>query len=157
MRKITRVLVAVVTMSSLIVTPVLAAPSMNSIETKKKSAQQEVNSIQADLTKTLTKIDNIESKMIQKGEDIIQATEDLEKAQEKEKEQYKDMKLRIKAMYEEGNTTVITKIFESGSISEMLKQAEYVQTIHTYDRKQLEEYVKTKNQIAELKQVLKKT
>ena len=50
--------------------------------------------------------------------------------------------------------SALEKITESGSISELLTQAEYVQSVHNYDRKQLEEYVKTKEEIAVLKDKL---
>ena len=94
--------------------------------------------------------------MISKGEEITQATEDLAAAEEKEKEQYEAMKLRIKYMYEQGTNTAIEKVFSSGSISELLNQAEYVQNVHNYDRNQLDEYVATKEKIATLKDTLEK-
>ena len=39
-------------------------------------------------------------------------------------------------------------------IAEMLKKAEYVQAVHDKDRKCLEEYVETKEKIADLKESL---
>ena len=47
-------------------------------------------------------------------------------------------------MYENGTGSMLTKVFESGSIAEMLKKAEYVQAVHDKDRKCLEDYVETK-------------
>lgn len=52
------------------------------------------------------------------------------------------MKLRIKYMYEEGNTSALERIVASGSISEMLTQTEYVEKVHTYDRDKLREYAR---------------
>ena len=75
----------------------------------------------------------------------------MEAAQVKEAEQYEAMKYRIRYMYEDGGVAAIEKIFTSGSISEMLNQAEYIQEIDSYDRKMLDEYVQTKNNIADLK------
>mgnify|MGYP000178802666 FL=1 len=40
------------------------------------------------------------------------------------------------------------------SISELLNQADFVQSVHSYDRKMLQEYVDTKQQIADLKATL---
>ena len=57
------------------------------------------------------------------------------------------MKLRIKYMYEEGDGSAVERILSSGSIAEMLSQAEYVQKIHTYDRNMLDEYVETVNEV----------
>lgn len=152
MGKKTRVLASAVMMSTLICNSVFAAPDeVGNIKNKKQAVEAEVSSLQADLTAMMTKLDVLESDMITKGEQIAQANADLEAAQKKEEKQYADMKLRIKMMYENGSTTMITKIFESGSIVDMLKQAENVQTLHEYDRRKLDEYVETKEQVIGLK------
>ena len=157
MKKFTKILVSAITASSLIVSPVFAEPnSVDNLETQKKEAQQEVDTLQADLTKILTKINDIDAQMTTKGEEIIQAKSDLETAQEKEKKQYAEMKYRIKVMYENGTGAMLTKIFQSGSIAEMLKQAEYVQAVHDRDREYLEKYIETKNEVASLKSGLEK-
>ena len=87
---------------------------MDNLETQKKAAQQEVDTLQADLTKILTKINDIDAQMTTKGEEIIQAKSDLETAQEKEQKQYAEMKHRIKVMYENGTGAMLTKIFPIG-------------------------------------------
>ena len=157
MKRITKILVSAITASSLIVSPVFAEPSsVDNLETQKKAAQQEVDTLQADLTKILTKINDIDAQMTTKGEEIIQAKSDLETAQEKEQKQYAEMKHRIKVMYENGTGAMLTKIFQSGSIAEMLKQAEYVQAVHDKDREYLEKYIETKNEVASLKSSLEK-
>ena len=104
----------------------------------------------------MTKINDIDAQMTTKGEEIIQAKSDLETAQEKEQKQYAEMKHRIKVMYENGTGAMLTKIFQSGSIAEMLKQAEYVQAVHDKDREYLEKYIETKNEVASLKSSLEK-
>ena len=157
MKRITKILVSAITASSLIVSPVFAEPSsVDNLETQKKAVQQEVDTLQADLTKILTKINDIDAQMTTKGEEIIQAKSDLETAQEKEQKQYAEMKHRIKVMYENGTGAMLTKIFQSGSIAEMLKQAEYVQAVHDKDREYLEKYIETKNEVASLKSSLEK-
>ncbi len=154
MRKITKSLVALVTMCSIVAGPVFAAPSINSIKNDKKEAEAEMNSLQNELEETLADINRIETQMIEKGEAIIQATEDLEQAQVQSEEQYEAMKKRIVAMYESGDTSMIAMIFESGSFAEMLKAAENVQSIHEYDRRELQKYVETTQKVANLKETL---
>ena len=88
-----------------------------------------------------SRINNLEIELVKNGQAIIKNEEELKVAEEKEKKQYADMKVRIKAMYENGTGVMLQKVFESGSLTEMLKSAEHVQTIHEYDRKQLAEYV----------------
>lgn len=155
-RRYVRGLIASLVMSTFIATTVMAAPDTDAIQQQKDEAQSQVNSLQSQLTEVLGKINDLETKLISKGEEITQATEDLAAAEEKEKEQYEAMKLRIKYMYEQGTNTAIEKVFSSGSISELLNQAEYVQNVHNYDRNQLDEYVATKEKIATLKDTLEK-
>ena len=87
---------------------------------------------------------------------ITKAQGDLEVAQEKEKEQYAAMKKRIKYMYEAGNDSAFETLVTSEDFTDLLSKAEYVQNVHSYDRKQLQEYVETKQQISDLKDSLEK-
>ena len=80
----------------------------------------------------------------------------MEVAQEKEKEQYAAMKKRIKYMYEAGNDSAFETLVTSDDFTDLLSKAEYVQNVHSYDRKQLQEYVETKQQISDLKDSLEK-
>lgn len=136
---------------SLVVVPVFAAPSL---EEQKKTAENEVNSLQSQLTTLMSKMTELQNQLITKGEEITAAEEQLVEAQEKEKQQYEDMKLRIKYMYEEGDGSAVERILTSGSIAEMLSQAEYVKKIHSYDRDMLNTYVETVDEVKELKTTL---
>lgn len=150
-----RLITAVVT-SSMIVTPVLAAPSVDDLKKEKASKQNEVSSLQSQLTTLMGKVNTLESELIQTGEDITKAQSDLVVAQEKEKEQYAAMKKRIKYMYEAGNDSAFETLVTSDDFTDLLSKAEYVQNVHSYDRKQLQEYVETKQQISDLKDSLEK-
>lgn len=150
-----RLITAVVT-SSMIVTPVLAAPSVNDLKKEKASKQNEVSSLQSQLTTLMGKVNTLESELIQTGEDITKAQSDLVVAQKKEKEQYAAMKKRIKYMYEAGNDSAFETLVTSDDFTDLLSKAEYVQNVHSYDRKQLQEYVETKQQISDLKDSLEK-
>ena len=147
-------LLTAVAASSMIVTPVMAAPSVDDLESDKAAAQSEVSSLQAQLTDLLTKIGDLEADLISKGEEVIQAQEDLEEAEAKEKQQYEDMKLRIKYMYEQGGSSALETLIASESFSDFVNKAEYIQNVHTYDRQMLDEYVATTKQIEELKTTL---
>ena len=149
----TRLLTAVVA-SSMIVTPVFAAPSVDDLKENKAAKESEVSSLQEQLTDIMSKLGDLEESLIEKGEEITKAEEDLKEAQEKEQEQYEAMKKRIKFMYEEGDTTALETLVTAENFSDLVNKAEYVQNVHTYDRKQLEEYIETKQQIADLKTTL---
>lgn len=158
MKKFGTRLLSVAIASSLIVTPVMAAPTVDELNKEvsdlkenKAEKQSEVNSLQKELTDIMTKLGELEEDLVQKGEEILQAQDDLVAAEAKEREQYEAMKIRIKYMYEEGDTTALESLVTAENFSDLLNKAEYVQNVHTYDREQLKEYAETKQQIADLK------
>lgn len=154
-RKVHSMLLAAILTCSLVVTPVFAAPdNTSSLQDKKAAAQNEVSSLQSQLNTLMSKMNEIEGQLVTKGQEITKAQEDLVAAEELEAQQYEDMKLRIKYMYEEGDGSAVERILSSGSIAEVLSQAEYVQKIQTYDRDMLQEYAETVEQVENLKSTL---
>lgn len=154
MKKMRRVITAAVLVSSLLVTPVFAEPTVDDLKADKEAAQDEAASIQAELTELLDKLGRLEEDLIAKGEEITKAQDDLKASEEKEEQQYEAMKLRIKYMYENGDTDAIEALVSAENFSDLVNKAEYVQSVHSYDRKKLQEYIDTKNEIAELKATL---
>ena len=148
-----RLITAVVT-SSMIVTPVLAAPSVDDLKKEKAAKQSEVSSLQSQLTTLMGKVNTLESELIQTGEDITKAQGDLEVAQEKEKEQYAAMKKRIKYMYEDQSVSLAEVFLTSSDMSTMLNKAVYMQEVYNYDRNKLDEMAQTASEIKELKEKL---
>lgn len=146
LKKLTLLLLA----CSLTVGTVYATP----LEDEKDQAEKELKELQSELQSVMSEIYDIEAQMVEKGEQILQATEDLAAAEQKEQEQDEAMRLRIVAMYENGNSSMIEMVLKSKSIADMLVAAENVQTLHEYDRKQLENYIQTKEKIALLKETL---
>ena len=124
------------------------------LEDKVEQAEKEAEALQNELTSILEEINETEAQLVTKGEEIIQATADLEEAEQRELQQMEDMKYRIVAMYENGDSSMLEIIFESGSIAEMLTRAENIQAIHDYDRQALNEFIETKNKVASLKETL---
>ena len=99
-------------------------------------------------------MNNLESQISNKQEDIKTITSELESATERSEKQYEDMKARIQFMYERGNTSLLTTLLESKSLSDFLNRAEYVSNITAYDREQLNEYQQLQAKIAEKKEAL---
>lgn len=153
LKNVQRTMIALTLTCAMTVTPVLAAPeeSQSSLESQKAAAQSEANSLQSQLNSLIGKMNDLELQLIEKGQEIIQAEADLKEAEEKEKQQYEDLKLRIKYMYEEGEGSALERVLSSGSIAEVLTQAEYVQKVHTYDREQLAVYQDTVQEVKDLK------
>lgn len=155
MRKFKHVFVASVLASSLVVTPVFA-DDVSNLQNSKNAAQSEVDSLQSELQTLIEKMSKLEDDLVSTGQQITQAQDDLTVAEEKEHQQYEDMKKRIKYMYEAGNDSAFETLVTSEDFTDLLSKAEYVQNVHSYDRKQLQEYVETKQQISDLKDSLEK-
>lgn len=154
MRTFRKAFVTLLILVSVFASSVFAAPSVNELERQKKNAEKEVKSMQNELAEIMTSINEMEIKLISKGEEIIAATARLEEAEAKEKEQYDNMVKRIVTMYENGNSSALQLIFEAGSIAQMLQNMDNVQSIHEYDREQLRQYIQIKEEIATLKVTL---
>ncbi len=154
MKIIRKTLIVSLLVSSTIATSVFAAPSVNELKDGKAVAQQEMQELENQLDSLVKKINNLEIEMVETGKAVIEATEDLEQAEIKEKEQYEAAKRCIIAMYENGSNALMRSVFETGSIADMLKRAETVQAIHTYEKEQLQAYIETKQKVAELKMSL---
>lgn len=155
MIKFKQVFLASVLASSMVVTPVFA-DDVSNLQNSKNAAQSEVNSLQSELQTLIEKMSKLEDDLVSTGQQITQAQDDLTVAEEKEHQQYEDMKKRIKYMYEAGNDSAFETLVTSEDFTDLLSKAEYVQNVHSYDRKQLQEYVETKQQISDLKDSLEK-
>lgn len=155
MKRIVRSMAATLVTVSMISTTAFA-DDVDALHRQKDQAQKEVSALQSQLTETISQIMNLEEKLVETGEKIQEAQIDLQSARELEKQQYEDMKLRIKYIYEQGTSSDLEKIFTSKSIAEFLNRSEYVNNVHKYDRKKLQEYIDTKEEIANLKAKLEK-
>ena len=149
-KRLVTILMAAVLACGTIATPVMAT-NVDDLKKSKASKQSEVETLQTELNDLMTKMNDLETQLIEKGQEKTQAEADLKVAEEKEQEQYEDMKLRIKYMYEEGDNSALDRIMNSGDIADVLAQTEYVEKVHTYDRNMLEEYKETVQQVKDLK------
>ena len=154
MKKVYKVFVPLFVATSIFATSVFAAPSVRDLEKQKDKAEAEVKSLQEELTDIMTAINDTERKLVAKGEAIIEATEQLEEAKANEQKQHDDMMKRIVVMYENGSDNMLELILEAGSVADMLQRVENMQALHKYDRNELEKYIKTKEDIANLKVTL---
>ena len=139
-RRLIRTLITGTVVSSLIVAPVYAAPQdeVKSLESQKSQAEAQAASVNQDLVDLLVEYEALQQDMKNQEKKIDQAGKDLEDAEEKEKQQYEDMKLRIKYMYENGEGSFISVLVSATDFTDFVNKAEYVQKVNKYDRDMLE-------------------
>ena len=114
----------------------------------------EIEELDAEMVSLLTDINLIEEAIKIKDEEIAVTQADYDTAVAVKDEQYESMKVRIKFMYEQGEMSYIQLFMESLSVSDMVNKAEYVEKLYAYDRKLLEEYQATVEEVAALQDQL---
>lgn len=126
----------------------------NKLQKSKSDAQEYIQSVDKKLTNLATEMYKTNQKLSKTEDKISKTQKELNNAQVSINEQYEDMKLRIKYMYENGDTQMIDLIFNSKSITDFLNKAEYITELAQYDRDMLNKMKKTKEKIASAKSTL---
>ena len=129
--------------------------TLKELEGKKSDIAAYVKELDRNLSALAGELTKLEGDISQKEEQIEEAKVELETAKITENRQYEDMKLRIQYMYENGQTGLLESMMQSESIAELLNRAEYASQITSYDRKMLEEYRKTRQEVALKEEALK--
>ena len=126
-----------------------AEDSVESLEGTTSNLQNELSDLNSELDALSGELDTIMKKMDTTTAEIEQVKADLAVAKGEEAAQYQSMKLRIKHIYESGNTCYLEMLFSSASMSEFLNQAEFISAVSEYDRNRLKELVDAQNAVAE--------
>lgn len=121
--------------------------TLKSLESLKSDAAAYVKRLDAELDAVGDELDRLKEEIAGKEAAIAQTQLELEEARRVEADQYASMKLRIKYMYERGETSFLDQILQSENLVQMLNRAEYIQQISQYDRGQLDAYEENRHQI----------
>lgn len=124
----------------------------DSLEITQNSLLGQLSTLNDELAQISTNLEGIEADITAKESEIAQTEAELEEAIRVQDEQYVNMKLRIKAMYEQGGTdSYIGILFSSESFSEFLNKSDYIDRVQAYDRKMLQNFQDTCKYVAETK------
>ena len=128
--------------------------TLTDLEGLKNDTAAYVRELDLSLEQLGAELSSLEEQRISKEEEIAAAQQELEEARQTEENQYVAMKLRIRYMYERGETSYFDILLQSENIADMLNRAEYISQIAEYDRNQLELYARTKEEVAQKEAVL---
>lgn len=131
-----------------------ASDRVDTIQSDVDEIAGEIDEIDAALVETLASVELIEEDIADKEDQIEVTTAEYEAAKATEEEQYEAMKLRVKFMYEKGDTTYLQLLLESSGFSDMINKVEYIEKLYEYDRTLLAEYVAARTAAQELKEKL---
>lgn len=115
------------------------ASDIESMEDQSSQLEKELSGINEELLSIGSKIADVEEQIEVTNNDIERTKEQLAIAKKSEAQQYEEMKLRIKYMYENGDSTLLEMIFQVENMSDFLNRVDFVQNISEYDREKLEE------------------
>lgn len=127
---------------------------LDELEEERAGVKSEMKDIESELAEIIASIEILEEEIEQKKADIKQAEIDLAAAQADEKKQYDAMCIRIKMMYERGETSYLDLFMTSSSMNDALNKADYIEKLYDYDRKLLTQYQETCRRVEELKETL---
>ena len=148
-----KALIAALVMSAFVSVSVFAEPDgeVQSLEIQKNEMETQAADVQAQLVDLLVSYDALQLDMQNQEQRIVESEADLSDAQLQEQEQYQAMKKRIRYLYETGDENFFETLISAESFTDLINKAEYIQNVHKYDRKQLDEYIKIKEEIENLK------
>lgn len=119
--------------------------------------EEEIEDLNAEVVNMMTSIalkeDEIaakEQEITDKQGEINEAQLKYEEAKKREEEQYEAMKVRMRLMYENGNTSVLAMVLESGTIADLVNRVEGIEALYEYDQNKLKEFIATKNEVQAL-------
>ena len=124
---------------------------INQLWAAKQQMDAQIEQMNSDLVNIMVSIDILKSDIASKQKEIEDISANLVRAQNARDEQYESMKERIRYLYENGGDDAwIQMILNTDDISKILTRAEYTQSMYDQDRKALETYVNTIEEVKTL-------
>ena len=127
---------------------------LSELETLKSDTTAYIQAMDTKMEDLTNYIVDLNYKISDKEAQIAETNQTLATQQEDINNQYAAMKLRIRFLYENGQTEYLDMILNSKSISDFLNKAEYLTRITEYDRNMLDRMKDTKKQIEDTMAVL---
>lgn len=116
----------------------------------------ELNNLNANLTEVSNNLEELEKQIEDKNAEIEQTNQELDEARQTEQTQYAAMKKRVQFMYEKQDYVMLEMLFGSASFSDLLNRNNYFEQLSAYDRKQLEAFKATRQEIEQKEAQLEK-
>ncbi len=127
---------------------------IDSLSGEKEDIDAQISALTSKIAEIMASISVMEEEIAETEVRIDKAQKDYDAAKAKEEAQYMAMKKRIQYLYEKGQDSYLRIFLEAKSWGDMLNKAEYVQQIYSYDRKMLEDYAATVQEVADLRDAL---
>lgn len=126
----------------------------NDLVRDRNELNETVKDLDGKIQDVTTSLDDVTLLLEKKESELQEISARLIQTRQDAADQYENMKIRIKFMYEKGTMDFVQILLGAGSFSEMLNKAEYIEELSAYDRAMLEQYEQTKTELTELEDEL---
>ncbi len=121
------------------------------LKEKREDAQEYIAAVEAEIQAVIAEVTVMTEEKFAVMQQIEAVSAELLAAEKQAEEQYEKMKLRIRYMYERGETEYLELLLSAKSFTEFLGKTEYISQISEYDRTMLKLYQETVSRIEESK------
>ena len=128
--------------------------SLEELAGEKEDVEAQIEEVTEALVEVMADIDELTEQIVAKEAEIAEAQVEYDAAVEEENAQYEAMKVRIKYMYETGDSDYVMLLTQAGSMADFLTKADYIEDLYEYDRNMLATYQETVQKVAELQEKL---
>lgn len=130
------------------------AGDIESMESQSSNLKNELDNVNQELLDIGNDIADAEEKIEETTGEIEKTREQLAIARHSEQQQYEELKLRIRYMYENDSVSMLEVLISAESMNEFLNRVDFIQNVSEYDRNKLEEFRTLRKNIAEQEQHL---
>lgn len=131
-----------------------AEKELASLEKEQKNLKEQLAELNSQLTAVGEHLDELEYQIGEKELEIEYIETALLDARETEAQQYENMKIRIRYMYELADGLFLEAFFQADSFAEFLNFTEYFEQLVSYDKAMYAEYVETRETMEKIEQQL---
>ncbi|MCR5210761.1 MAG: C40 family peptidase [Lachnospiraceae bacterium] len=128
--------------------------SLEELAGEKEDVEAQIEEVTEALVEVMADIDELTEQIVAKEAEIAEAQVEYDAAVADENAQYEAMKVRIKYMYEKGDSDYVMLLTQAGSMADFLTKADYIEDLYEYDRNMLATYQETVARVAELQEKL---
>ena len=124
------------------------AGDIESMENESSNLKNELDNVNEELLDIGNDIADVEDKIEETTGEIEKTREQLAIAKHSEAQQYEELKLRIKYMYENDSISMLEVLVSAESMIDFLNKVDFIQNVSEYDRNKLEEFRTLRKAIA---------
>lgn len=128
-----------------------AQSKKGSLETQQEEISDSINEKNTELVQNMASVQMLEEQIKDLDKQIAEKQKEYDAAVKEKDEQYKAMKIRIKYMYEKGDSDYVQILLKATSFSDMLNKGEYIEKLYEYDRRLLKQYEATVKKVDKAK------